>query len=94
MSPSATHAWIERTLASSPEPTPETVQLVELTATERRILQLSAEGRTRQDIAQALYVSANTVKFHFRNVYRKLGVDSREDALATARRLGLLPTER
>lgn len=94
MSPSETHARIERTLASSPEPTPETVQLVELTATERRILQLSAEGRTRQDIAQALYVSANTVKFHFRNVYRKLGVDSREDALATARRLGLLPTER
>nr|WP_228507487.1 LuxR C-terminal-related transcriptional regulator [Plantibacter sp. VKM Ac-2880] len=81
-------------LASSPEPTPERAHLVELTATERRILLLSAAGSSRQDIALELYVSANTVKFHFRNVYRKLDVDSREDALATARRLGLLPPAR
>lgn len=94
MTPSETHARIDQTLARAPEPTPAAAQLVELTATERRILQLSAEGRTRQEIAQALYVSANTVKFHFRNVYRKLEVDSREDALATARRLGLLGAER
>ncbi len=94
MTPSETHTRIDRMLVSSPEPTPERAHLVELTATERRILLLSAEGRSRQDIALELYVSANTVKFHFRNVYRKLDVDSREDALATARRLGLLPPER
>ena len=43
-----------------------------------------------REIADALYLSANTIKTHIRVIYRKLGVNSREDATALAAALGLL----
>ena len=46
--------------------------------------------RTVREIAEALYLSANTIKSHIRAIYRKLGVNTREDALARAVALGLL----
>jgi LuxR family maltose regulon positive regulatory protein len=46
--------------------------------------------RTVREIADALYLSANTIKSHIRAIYRKLGVNSREDATARATALGLL----
>ena len=42
------------------------------------------------DIAERLYVSANTVKTHARSVYRKLDASSRGEAVARARHAGLL----
>jgi LuxR family maltose regulon positive regulatory protein len=45
---------------------------------------------TVRETAQALYLSANTVKSHVRSIYRKLGVNAREDAVARAAVLGLL----
>jgi ATP/maltotriose-dependent transcriptional regulator MalT len=45
---------------------------------------------TNEEISQALYVSVNTVKTHLRSTYKKLGVRSRREAIATGRRLGLL----
>lgn len=53
-----------------------------LTAREAEVLQLLAEGKTRQAIAENLYVSQNTVKTHVRSVYGKLGVHSREELSA------------
>ena len=46
--------------------------------------------RTVDEIAHSMYVSVNTVKTHLRNVYRKLGVTSRREAVEAARMRGLL----
>jgi DNA-binding CsgD family transcriptional regulator len=48
-----------------------------LTASERRVAGLAAEGQTNRDIAQSLYVTPKTVEVHLSNVYRKLGISSR-----------------
>lgn len=61
-----------------------------LTDQERRVLRLLAAGRSTQEIAQTLVVSPNTVKTHLRNLYGKLQVNSRTQALALARDLQLL----
>jgi DNA-binding NarL/FixJ family response regulator len=50
-----------------------------LTASERRVAELAADGLTNKDIAQSLYVTAKTVEAHLSRVYRKLGVSSRRD---------------
>ena len=46
----------------------------ELTASERRIVRLAAEGRSNPEIAQALFVSVKTVETHLSSAYRKLGL--------------------
>jgi len=57
----------------------------DLTATEREVAGLVAEGLTNREVAARLYVSQKTVEFHLRNVFRKLGVRSRTElALALA----------
>lgn len=61
-----------------------------LTDRELDVLELIAEGLSRQEIADELIVSLNTVKTHARNVYQKLGVNSQTQAVSKARRLGLL----
>jgi DNA-binding CsgD family transcriptional regulator len=57
-----------------------------LTASERRIAELAAEGLTNRQIAQALFVTARTVESHLTHVFNKLGVKARTElsaALAT-----------
>lgn len=61
-----------------------------LTAREREILRELPHRGTVSELGRALFISGNTVKTHLRGVYRKLGVSSRQDAVAEARRLGLL----
>lgn len=61
-----------------------------LSPRERRILALLAEGLANKEIAQALSVSENTVKTHLANLYAKLEVGKRTEAVAMARRRGLL----
>ena len=66
-------------------------QLIEpLSERELEILQLISEGLTNQKIGGKLYLSLNTVKAHTRNIYGKLAVSSRTQAVAKARILGLL----
>ena len=60
-----------------------------LTRREQEILTLAAHGHTNRGIAEILWVAAHTVKFHLSNVYRKLGVRNRAEAVEAARRLGL-----
>lgn len=59
---------------------PEAV--VELTARERTVVRLVADGMTNREIAAALFVAPGTVRKHLDNVYRKLGVRSRAEAVA------------
>jgi DNA-binding SARP family transcriptional activator/DNA-binding CsgD family transcriptional regulator len=54
----------------------------ELTPTEHRVAALAAEGHANKEIAQALVVTVNTVEFHLRNAYAKLGVRSRTQLAA------------
>ena len=62
-----------------------------LSSRELEVLDLIAAGLTNQQIAARLYVSLHTVKSHARNIYAKLGVSSRTQAIAKGRALGLLP---
>jgi DNA-binding CsgD family transcriptional regulator len=60
-----------------------------LTSTELRVAELAAMGQSDRDIAQALFVTPNTVEVQLSEVFRKLGVDSRRGlvlALATSAR--------
>jgi DNA-binding NarL/FixJ family response regulator len=50
-----------------------------LTASERRVAGFAAVGLSNKDIAQALFVTTKTVEVHLSNVYRKLGIGSRND---------------
>ncbi|HEY7795335.1 MAG TPA: response regulator transcription factor [Gaiellaceae bacterium] len=60
---------------------------------ELEILRLAAAARSNAEIAQLLWVTDQTVKFHLANVFRKLGVRSRAEAVAKAIRLGILGWE-
>jgi LuxR family maltose regulon positive regulatory protein len=94
-------AYIRRLLAAFPvaEPEqapsppvsgPESEWLEPLSAREREVLHLIAEGLTNQEVAAKLYLSLHTVKVHARNIYAKLGVTSRTQAVAKGKALGIL----
>ncbi|WP_149203612.1 LuxR C-terminal-related transcriptional regulator [Actinotalea subterranea] len=68
-------------------PTQHTVE--PLTRRERVILSNLDETTTLEEIASKLFVTRNTVKSQVRSVYRKLGVNTRADAVACAREFGL-----
>jgi ATP/maltotriose-dependent transcriptional regulator MalT len=62
-----------------------------LTPREREILRLMAVGLTNPQIAAQLIISAGTVKTHTLNIYRKLEVANRTQAIVRAQELGFLP---
>ena len=62
-----------------------------LTPREREILDCLGHAMSNRQIAEHLTVSLNTVKWYVRQIYNKLGVDNREEAVGRARRLELLP---
>jgi LuxR family maltose regulon positive regulatory protein len=61
-----------------------------LTERELEVLQLIATGLKYREIATRLVISLNTVRFHVKAVYGKLGANNRTQAVTTARRLGIL----
>jgi DNA-binding NarL/FixJ family response regulator len=61
-----------------------------LTDREKQILAELVEGKTYQGVAAALFISIDTVRFHIRNIYRKLQVHSVSEAVAKAIRKGVL----
>jgi len=61
-----------------------------LTTREREILGLVAQGRTNAEIGRQLFISAKTVSVHVSNVMAKLGASGRTEAVALARRDGVL----
>jgi LuxR family maltose regulon positive regulatory protein len=64
---------------------------VSLSAREMEVLRLIADGKSNQEIAAQLYLALNTVKRHAYNIYAKLEVTKRTQAVSKARKLGLLP---
>jgi LuxR family maltose regulon positive regulatory protein len=61
-----------------------------LSQREMEVLDLIAAGFSNREIAERLYIAHGTVKRHISNIYGKLGVRSRTQALARARELGML----
>jgi DNA-binding NarL/FixJ family response regulator len=61
-----------------------------LTPKEREVLALLAQGRTNREIAEALFISAATVKTHLSHLYGKLGVSDRQQAITHALAEGFL----
>jgi DNA-binding NarL/FixJ family response regulator len=83
--PPAARKWL---MGHRPEASPD------LSAREWAVLELAAQGLTNPQIAEALNVSENTVKFHLQNIFQKLGVNNRTEAagfyfrVRSARRTG------
>ncbi|GAW49174.1 response regulator [Nocardioides sp. PD653] len=61
-----------------------------LTAREREVLTLIAQGRSAPEIAEHLFLGVTTVRTHLQHIYDKLGVSERASAVAVAARRGLL----
>jgi LuxR family maltose regulon positive regulatory protein len=61
-----------------------------LTERELEVLQLLGVGLSNKEIAETLVIALSTVKQHLKNIYAKLAVHSRTQAVAQARELGLL----
>ena len=62
----------------------------QLSAREIEVLAVLAEGLSKRQAADRLFLSFNTVHSHVRAIYRKLDVNSRADALMRAREAGLI----
>ncbi len=76
---------------SPPHPSPPAPPLVEpLSERELEVLELIAAGLSNREIADCLVVAISTVKTHINNIYRKLDVSKRIQAVARARELNLL----
>jgi len=93
--------YVSRLLKAFPTDVPEQAhpsktqdpnsELIEpLSEREIEVLQLIAEGLTNQEIATRLFLSLHTVKVHARNIYGKLGVKNRTQAVAKGKALGFL----
>ncbi|GLB53154.1 hypothetical protein NBRC110019_21940 [Neptunitalea chrysea] len=67
------------------------LETLEITKRELEILQFMALGHTNQEIASELFVSVSTVKSHNQNLFAKLEVQRRTQAVGKAKRLGLVP---
>ena len=81
------------TASAAGEPVLRSVErkpVTELTRRELEILQLVAEGHSNLQLAQMLWVTEQTVKFHLSNIYRKLQVSNRTEASRWAQLNGLL----
>jgi LuxR family maltose regulon positive regulatory protein len=72
-------------------PSPQSLLVEPLSERELDVLQLIAEGLTNREIAGRVFLSINTIKSHNRNIFEKLGVRNRMQAVAKARELGILP---
>ena len=76
--------------AAEPEQVDESAPV--LSEREADVLQAIAQGLSNREIGVQLWISEQTVKFHLRNIYRKLGLSSRTEAARYAHRSGLAGT--
>jgi LuxR family maltose regulon positive regulatory protein len=75
---------------SSEDPMPAIAE--SLSARERTVLELLSEGQSNKDIARTLSIAPETVKSHVKNIFVKLAVERRTQAVARAASLGLVRT--
>lgn len=92
---SAFHAGERKREGTSHRPaaapgTPGQAPIEPLSQREVEVLQLIAQGRSNREISERLFVALDTVKGHNRNIFSKLQVQRRTEAVARARDLGVL----
>jgi LuxR family maltose regulon positive regulatory protein len=76
---------------ASPKPDWTTQPLIEpLSQRELDVLRLLPTNLTTPEIAESLYIGVNTVRSHIKNIYSKLGVHKRSEAVAKARNLDII----
>jgi LuxR family maltose regulon positive regulatory protein len=73
-----------------PQPVAQPGLAEPLTEREIEVLRLMADGLTYEAIAQRLFVSVNTVRYHVKGLYGKLGAGSRAEAISRGRELRLV----
>jgi LuxR family maltose regulon positive regulatory protein len=91
--------YTDKLLAAFPQPAampqsavsiPQSAMVEPLSERELEILKLIAEGLSNREIGERLYLALDTIKGHNRRLFDKLQVNSRTEAIARARELGLL----
>jgi DNA-binding NarL/FixJ family response regulator len=91
--PALTPALARKVLGAfaRPDPKPTPAAPDALTDREREVLELLVEGVTsNRDLAERLFVSENTIKYHLRNILQKLHLQNRAQVIAYAVRHGLV----
>ncbi len=83
--------WRER-YRPSPSSSPSAVIAESLSGRERNVLELIGHGQSNKEIARDLGVTPETVKSHVKNIFAKLGVQRRAQAVSRAQSLGLVTT--
>lgn len=88
--------WVGRRLTAGPTPVPferneKVLRYLGISEREQQVLALLAAGLSNREIAERLFVSANTVKTHLAHLYVKLEVSRRTQAVRKARELRLIP---
>ncbi|MCW2952051.1 MAG: transcriptional regulator, LuxR family, partial [Conexibacter sp.] len=78
-----------RVALGAQEPPPDPAAELGITAREREVLALLAEGRTNREVAETLVISQKTASVHVSHILAKLDARNRGEAAAIARRLGL-----
>lgn len=91
LSPPLSESAIKGYMERAEQALPDTYEM--LTRREREVLQLTAEGRSRAEIAELLYISARTVETHRASVMQKLGLHSQTELIRYALRRGLLQVD-
>ncbi|MBU0995277.1 MAG: LuxR C-terminal-related transcriptional regulator [Proteobacteria bacterium] len=83
----------ENTLPISKAPQPEKTEAAAIDALSQReyeVLSILSKGLSNKEIANALNMTINTVKWHLKNLFGKLGVSNRTEAINEARQMGIL----
>lgn len=75
-----------RVTHAPPEPVEQQEKLAELSVREKEILHFLAQGMTNKEISASCHLALDTVKTHLRNIFRKLGVKNRSQAISQALR--------
>lgn len=88
--------WVGHRLTPSSAPGPferntRAIDTLGITEREIEVLELLARGQLNREIGETLFVSPNTVKTHLANLYGKLEVSRRTQAIQKARALGIIP---
>ncbi|MFN8275339.1 MAG: LuxR C-terminal-related transcriptional regulator [Flavobacteriaceae bacterium] len=86
--------WVEKEIVVQSSETKmidrKRIDELQISKRELEVLNLLATGKSNDEIAQALFVSRNTIKTHIANLYQKLEVKRRTQAVEKAKHLGIL----